>query len=62
MWREQAITECLWRMISIVAFWHSAKLCAHPARAVWSQQCQSYGQKTGNKSAREFLYKSAREF
>jgi len=30
-WCEQAIIECLRRMISIVACCHSAKLCAHAA-------------------------------
>jgi len=35
MWREQAIIEWSWHVNSIVAYCHSAKLCAH---AVWSQQ------------------------
>jgi len=38
MWRKQAIMEWLWRMISIVACCHSAKLCAHAAWAFRSQQ------------------------
>jgi len=37
MWREQAIIEWSWRVISIVACCHSAKLCAHAARDFRSQ-------------------------
>jgi len=37
-WREQAIIEWSWRVISIVACCHSVKLCAHVARAFRSQQ------------------------
>ena len=33
MWREQAIIEWSWHVDSIVACCHSAKLCAHAARA-----------------------------
>ena len=38
MWREQAITELSWHVNSIVACWHSAKLCAYAARDFRSQQ------------------------
>ena len=38
MWREQAIIEWSWHVISIVACWHSAKLCAYAARNIRSQQ------------------------
>ena len=37
-WREQAIIEWSWHVISIVACCHSAKLCAHAAGTFWSQQ------------------------
>jgi len=47
MWHEQAITQWSWRMISIVACYHSAKLCAHAARALRSQ----HGSKKGEKFA-----------
>ena len=39
-WREQAITEWSRRVISIVACYHGAKLCAHAARDFRSKQCQ----------------------
>ena len=38
MWREQAIIEWSWHVSSIVACWHSAKLCAYAARDFRSQQ------------------------
>jgi len=38
MWREQAILEWSRRLISIVAFCHSAKLCADAARDFRSEQ------------------------
>jgi len=38
MWREQAIIEWSSHVNSIVACCHSVKLCAHIARAFWSQQ------------------------
>jgi len=38
MWREQAIIDWSWHVHSIVACCHSAKLCAHAARAFRSQQ------------------------
>ena len=37
-WREQAIIEWSWHVISVVACYHSVKLCAIVARAFWSQQ------------------------
>ena len=40
LWREQAIIEWLWHVISIVACRHSLKLCALAARAFRSQQNQ----------------------
>jgi len=38
MWREQAIIEWSWHVNSIVACFHSAKLCAHASRDFRSQQ------------------------
>jgi len=38
MWREQAIIEWSWHVNSIVAYCHSAKLCAYAARNFRSQQ------------------------
>ena len=42
MWREQAIIEWSRRVISIVACCHGAKLCAHAARDVRSQQSSTW--------------------
>jgi len=42
LWHEQAITEWLRRMISIVACCHSVKLCALAARAFWSQHYTTF--------------------
>jgi len=38
MWREQAIEEWSWHVISIVACCHSEKLCTLVAQAFRSQQ------------------------
>jgi len=38
MWREKAIIEWSWRVISIVACCHSVKLCTLAAQDFWSQQ------------------------
>jgi len=37
-WREQAITDSSRSVISLVACCHIVKVCAHAARAYWSQQ------------------------
>jgi len=39
MWHEKAITEWSRRAISIVAYCHGAKLCAHAPRDFRSQHC-----------------------
>jgi len=39
VWRKQATVEWSRRVISIVACWHSVKLCALAARAFRSQHC-----------------------
>ena len=41
-WHERAIIEWLQRMNSIVACCHTVKLCAHTARALRSQQYQTW--------------------
>jgi len=42
MWRQQAIIEWSRRVISIVAYCHSAQLCAHAARDFRSQHYQCW--------------------
>jgi len=65
MWREQAIIEWSWHVNSIVACYHSEKLCAFAARDFLSQQYftkllwQNNGRQNGLKSRMLFseLYK-----